>query len=207
MCVSVYACMCVCVCMYLFVCMWRMCVRIFQLFQSQVAYRMKNVLCVYECVRACVCVCVANGCTYIFDSLGSEGVNVVFTLRIEKLQILWHTHEFPAASVRNRKCFWKSSRLPFQRQIVFLYSFSTHCPHIFCLNLFSPYSDIQLRLRGGNPSEGYGRVEVRRFRNETWGTICYKNGYKYLELSHVICMQLDSIYGWGVVRTLEYNHH
>ena len=40
------------------------------------SYIMKNVLCVYDCVRACVCVCVcvANGCTYIFDSLGSEGV-------------------------------------------------------------------------------------------------------------------------------------
>ena len=37
--------------------------------------------CVYDCVLACVyvcvCVCVANGCTYTFDSLGSEGVNVI----------------------------------------------------------------------------------------------------------------------------------
>ena len=75
--VSVYACMCVfaCVyvCMHLFVYMWRMCVRKFQLFQFQVAYRMINGMCVYDCVR--VCVCVANGCTYMFDNLGSEGVN------------------------------------------------------------------------------------------------------------------------------------
>ena len=34
-----------------------MCVRIFQSFQFQVAYRMKNGMCVYDCVRACVCVC------------------------------------------------------------------------------------------------------------------------------------------------------
>ena len=63
---------CVCVC----VCVWRTCVRIFQLFQFQVAYRMKNGMCVYMivCVHVCVCMCVANGCTYMFDSLGSEGV-------------------------------------------------------------------------------------------------------------------------------------
>ena len=35
-----------------------MCVRISQLFQFQVAYRMKNGMCVYDCVRACVSVCV-----------------------------------------------------------------------------------------------------------------------------------------------------
>ena len=55
-----------------------MCVRISQLFQFQVAYRMKNCMCVHDCVHACVCVCVcvcvANGCTYMFDNLGSEGV-------------------------------------------------------------------------------------------------------------------------------------
>ena len=55
-----------------------MCVRIFQLFQFQVAYRMINGICVYDFVCACVCVCecVANGCTCMFGSLGSEGVNV-----------------------------------------------------------------------------------------------------------------------------------
>ena len=39
---------------------------------------MKNGMCVCDCVRACdsVCVCVANGCTYMFDSLGSEGVKI-----------------------------------------------------------------------------------------------------------------------------------
>ena len=54
-----------------------MCVRIFQLFQFQVAYRMK-IACVYMivCVHVYVCVCVrvAIGCTYMFNSLGSEGV-------------------------------------------------------------------------------------------------------------------------------------
>ena len=35
-----------------------MCVRIFQLFQFQVAYRIKQMACVYDCVLACVlCVC------------------------------------------------------------------------------------------------------------------------------------------------------
>ena len=44
-------CTCICVCI---------CARIFQLFQFQVAYRIKNGICVYDCVRACVsyvCVC------------------------------------------------------------------------------------------------------------------------------------------------------
>ena len=43
---------------------------------------MKNGMCVFDCVRACVCVCecVANGCTYMFDSLGSEGVNIIIKL-------------------------------------------------------------------------------------------------------------------------------
>ena len=33
-------------------------------------------MCVYDCVRACVCVCdcMANSCTYMFDSLGSKVV-------------------------------------------------------------------------------------------------------------------------------------
>ena len=77
MCVSVYwMYVWVCLCVHVFVCMWRMCVRIFQLFLFQVAYRMKIVLCVYDCVRACVyvCVCMANRCTHMFNSLGSEGV-------------------------------------------------------------------------------------------------------------------------------------
>ena len=62
MCVSVYAlcvCVCVCVCVYLFVCMWQLCVRIFQLFQFQVAYRMKKWhVCMYMivCVHVYVCV-------------------------------------------------------------------------------------------------------------------------------------------------------
>ena len=72
---------CVCVCIHLFVYMWRMCVRIFQF---QVAYKMKNVLCVYDCVPACVCVCVcvANGCTFMFYSLGSEGVKMIQTRKL-----------------------------------------------------------------------------------------------------------------------------
>ena len=58
MCVSVYACMCVCLCVCLCACICLyICVRIFQLFQFQVAYRMKNGMCVYDCVCACVCVC------------------------------------------------------------------------------------------------------------------------------------------------------
>ena len=34
---------------------------------------MKYVLCVYDCVRACVCV--ANGCTYMFIALAVKGLN------------------------------------------------------------------------------------------------------------------------------------
>ena len=52
-----------------------MCVEIFQLFQFQVDYRVINGMCeMIVCVDGYVCVCVANGCTYMFDSLGSEGV-------------------------------------------------------------------------------------------------------------------------------------
>ena len=56
-CICVLVCMHVCLCVgvCLFVCM---CVRIFQLFQFQVSYRMKNGMCVCDCVRACDCVCV-----------------------------------------------------------------------------------------------------------------------------------------------------
>ena len=71
-------CLCVCVCVHVFVCMYvtNVCKKYFNYFNFEVAYRMKNGMCVYDCVRACVCVCVcvANGCTYMFDSLGSEGV-------------------------------------------------------------------------------------------------------------------------------------
>ena len=97
MCVSVYACMwvCVCVCMYLFVCMWRMCVRIFQLFQFQVAYRIKQIACVWLCACLCMCVCVrVRGKwlhIYMFDSLGSEGVNTIidFCWVVYVLIFLW----------------------------------------------------------------------------------------------------------------------
>ena len=76
--VNVYACMCACLCVCACICLYMyICVRIFQLLQFQVAYRMKNGMCVYDCVsRVRVCVCVANGCTYMFDSLGSEGVKI-----------------------------------------------------------------------------------------------------------------------------------
>ena len=78
MCVCMYVCACVCVRVFVCICICDDCVQgIFQLFQLQEAYRMKNGMYVYDCVRACVCVCecMANGCTCMFDSLGSEGVN------------------------------------------------------------------------------------------------------------------------------------
>ena len=52
-----------------------MCVRIFQLFQFQVAYRMNNVLCVYDCVRACVFVCAWQMVVHIcFIALAAKGL-------------------------------------------------------------------------------------------------------------------------------------
>ena len=40
---------------------------------------MKYVLCVYDCVRArvCMCVCVANGCTCMFIALAAKGLNLI----------------------------------------------------------------------------------------------------------------------------------
>ena len=53
-----------------------MCVEIFQLFQFQVAYRMKNDMCVYDCVRACVCVCAWQMVAHIcLIALAAKGLN------------------------------------------------------------------------------------------------------------------------------------
>ena len=69
----VFVCVCACICLY--VCDKRV-LEYFKLIQFQVAYRIKYVLCVYDCVRVCVCVCVRGKWLHIYVySLGSEGVN------------------------------------------------------------------------------------------------------------------------------------
>ena len=76
--VSVYACMCVCV--HVFVCMYMTNVykNIFQLFQFQVAYRMKNGMCAYDCVRICVCVCAWQMVAHIcLIALAAKGLNLL----------------------------------------------------------------------------------------------------------------------------------
>ena len=74
-------CVCVCVCVHVFVCMYVtiVCKNISIISISSSLQNEKNDMCVYDCVRACVCVwdCVANGCTYMFDSLGSEEVKTI----------------------------------------------------------------------------------------------------------------------------------
>ena len=47
-------------------------------------------MCVCDCVHACVCVrvCVAKGCTYIFDSLGSEGVKEMMKTKSRLLPMI-----------------------------------------------------------------------------------------------------------------------
>ena len=63
-----------CLCVYLFVCMWRKFVRISQLFQFQVANRMKNGMCVYDCVGACVCVCLQMVAHICLIDLAAKGL-------------------------------------------------------------------------------------------------------------------------------------
>ena len=59
MCVCMYVCACVCVRVFVCICICDDCVQgIFQLFQLQEAYRMKNGMYVYDYLRACDCVCV-----------------------------------------------------------------------------------------------------------------------------------------------------
>ena len=76
--------MCVCVCVHAFVYMYmtNVCKNISIISIISISSSLqneKNGMYVYDCVRACVCVCdcVANGCTYMFDSLGSEGVHEI----------------------------------------------------------------------------------------------------------------------------------
>ena len=65
---------CVCVCVHVFVCMYvtNVCKNISIFFQFQVAYRMKNGMYAYDCVRACVyvsvcvCVCVRDKWLHIY---------------------------------------------------------------------------------------------------------------------------------------------
>ena len=57
-------------------------------------------------------------------------------------------------------------------------------------------SDLQLRLVGGSRS-GEGRVEVRRFDNETWGTVC-GNLWDGADAA-VVCRQVSRTYQWGEV--------
>ncbi|XP_076465930.1 scavenger receptor cysteine-rich domain-containing protein DMBT1-like [Babylonia areolata] len=54
--------------------------------------------------------------------------------------------------------------------------------------------DLQLRLAGGSKN-GEGRVEVRRFSNETWGTVC-GNRWDAKDTA-VVCRQVNSAYTWG----------
>ena len=59
-------------------------------------------MCVYMivCVHVYVCMCVANGCTYMFDSLGSEGVKG-FTCCVCKLKgLLTDANSPPTAGAR-----------------------------------------------------------------------------------------------------------
>ena len=57
-------------------------------------------------------------------------------------------------------------------------------------------SDVQLRLVGGSRSSE-GRVEVRRFDNETWGTVC-DNLWNAPDAA-VVCRQINAKYKWGEV--------
>ena len=68
--------MCACICRPMYV--TNVCKNISIISVSSSLQNEKCQMCVYDCVRACVCVCVrmANRCTHMFNSLGSEGVKI-----------------------------------------------------------------------------------------------------------------------------------
>ena len=72
-----------------------MCVRIFQLFQFQIAYIIKQMVCVYDCVRACVCVCacawqmVAHLCLI---ALAAKGLTISLPFKVKACYSKFYFH-------------------------------------------------------------------------------------------------------------------
>ncbi|KAK7116610.1 hypothetical protein V1264_002264 [Littorina saxatilis] len=55
---------------------------------------------------------------------------------------------------------------------------------------------LQVRLMNGNTQSNVeGRVEVRRFNNETWGTVC--NSLWGNADAAVVCRQINAVFKWG----------
>ena len=83
-----------------------MCVRIFQSFQFQVAYRMKNDMCVYDCVCACVCVCSWQMVAHIYlIALAAKGLKLVFS----EVHFEGHLHSNSHNFLKNGQIFKRFS--------------------------------------------------------------------------------------------------